>query len=185
MKRRTTRKINEPLDFETEQTLLQMLGQFKELLVAKARQTATSNPIGVDDLELAYKDLLSRPGGPDVLDAQAIVSLSLRENRIFEWLAYAMAVLLFVMGAGLVGAGVFAGTDASYRVSSIVGGSLFQVLLLIPFRFAIHSRKHNIGLRMLGILIDRADDPRKLAEILKNTFFAVVVGRIPEGAKPW
>lgn len=185
MKKRTTGRADSPLDAESEQTMSQMLGEVRELLLARARKTSPGSLIGVDDLELAYKDLLNRQGGPDSFDAQAIISLSLRENRVFEGLAYAMAVLLFVMGAGLVAAGVFAGSDASYRVSSIVGGSLFQVLLLIPFRFAIQSRKHNIALRMLGILLDRNDDPRKLAEILKNTFFAVVVGRIPEGGKPW
>jgi len=118
-----------------------------------------------------------------ILDAQAIISQTLRENRAFEWVSYAMALSLFVLGIILVGVGVFAGKGATYSVTSIVGGAVFELLILVPFRFAVNSRKHNIAIRMLGILLDKVDDPRKLTAVLQDTFLAVVVGKLPTGPK--
>jgi hypothetical protein len=68
-------------------------------------------------------------------------------------------------------------------VTGIVGGSVFELLILVPFRFAINSRKHNIAIRMLGILLDKVDDPQKLTAVLKETWLVVVVGKMPAGPK--
>ena len=37
-------------------------------------------------------------------------------------------------------------------MAAICGGSVVEVLILMPFRFAINSRRHNIALRMLGLI---------------------------------
>jgi hypothetical protein len=47
----------------------------------------------------------------------------------------------------------------------------------MPFRFVINSRRHNIALRMLGLILNRVDDPKKVAPLLKDTFLAVVLGK--------
>jgi len=87
-----------------------------------------------------------------------------------------MAAAMFVFGLALLCIGIFADDSATYRVASIVGGSVVELLLLLPLRFAINSRRHNIAIRMLGILLDRVDDPKKLSTLLKDTFLAVVFG---------
>ena len=99
----------------------------------------------------------------------------MKENRIIEWVSYVMAVILFVFGLVLLSIGALGG-DVATRVGCLLGGSIVELLILVPFRFAINSRRHNIALRMLGLIINRVDDPKKLAPLLKDTFLAVVVG---------
>lgn len=86
-----------------------------------------------------------------------------------------MAVILFVFGLVLLSIGVAYG-DVATRVGCLVSGSIVKLLILVPFRFVINSRRHNIALRMLGLIINRVDDPKKLAPLLKDTFLSVVVG---------
>jgi hypothetical protein len=87
-----------------------------------------------------------------------------------------MAVILFVFGLILLSVGLVNG-DLATRVGCLVGGSVVELLILIPFRFAVNSRRHNIAMRMLGLIINRVDDPKKLAPLLKDTFLAVVLGK--------
>jgi hypothetical protein len=87
-----------------------------------------------------------------------------------------MAIILFVFGLVLLSVGVALG-DTATRIGAFAAGSIVELLILIPFRFAINSRRHNIALRMLGLIINRVDDPKKLAPLLKDTFLAVVLGR--------
>ena len=89
-----------------------------------------------------------------------------------------MALLFFVAGMVLLGVGVFGSQDVGYRITSLVSGSVVELLLILPFRFAINTRRHNIAIRMLGILIDRTDDPKKLSAILKETFATIVTGNV-------
>ncbi|MEX0715248.1 MAG: hypothetical protein WD066_01605 [Planctomycetaceae bacterium] len=109
-------------------------------------------------------------------DAQAVISQALRENKVVVCVSYGMAVVLFLFGLVLLGMGV-AHHDTGTRIGAFIGGSIVESLILIPFRFAINSRRHNIALRMLGIVLDRVDDPAKAAPLLKETFLAVVLGR--------
>ncbi len=171
------------LDSRAEETLSHFVSRLRELLIDEASKAAGRRPIESNDLEEAYIVVTSRHLDKSILDAQAIISQTLRENRAFEWVSYAMALSLFLLGIILVGVGIFSGKGAAYSVTSIVGGALFELLILIPFRFAVNSRKHNIAIRMLGILLDRVDDPRKLTAVLQDTFLAVVVGKMPAGPK--
>ena len=66
---------------------------------------------------------------------------------------------------------------ATQRGGLTDAGSIVELLILIPFRFAINSRRHNISLRMLGLIINRVDDPKKLAPLLKDTFLSVVLDK--------
>jgi hypothetical protein len=118
-------------------------------------------------------------------EAQAVISQALRENRVVEWISYGMALVLFLVGLIVLAAGIVHG-DAGTRLGSFLGGSIMELLIVVPFRFAINSRRHNIALRMLGLVLNRVDDPKRLAPLLRETFLAVVLGNSPPkpGTKP-
>jgi hypothetical protein len=165
------------LEPRVTKALQSLMGEFRELVLAEAAKVSPDGRIDEGHLVQAY----TRLGFPDreavqFADAQSVISRALRENRILEWVSYAMAITLFLFGLFLLTAGVFAG-DVSQRVGCLSAGSIVQVLILIPFRFAINARRHNIALRMLGMIINRVDDPKKLAPLLKDTFLCVVLGR--------
>lgn len=166
----------ELLDPAATKAFQNLVADLREALLSQASKTCRGDRITDDDLFVAYKRL-SFPSKDSVrfADAQTVISQALRENRIVEWVSYGMAFVLFVFGLGLFVAGI-ANSDIGTRVGSLVGGSLAELLILMPFRFAINSRRHNIALRMLGMIINRLDDPEKLAPLLKDTFLAVVVG---------
>jgi len=166
------------LDERAQRELTRITGELRRLLLDRAGRLAEGRRITADDLDQAYSQL----GFPnrELEDAQAIITRTLRENRVSEWVAYVMALVLFSLGIVLLLAGVFGSQDVTYRITSIVSGSVVELLLLVPFRWAINCRRHNIAIRMLGILIDRVDDPKKLTTLLKDTFLAVVVGNVPQ-----
>ena len=169
------------LDVRAEETLSRFVSHTKKLLVDEARKIAGGRPVEPDDLEEAYAAITGRQVDKSIVDAQAIISWALRENRTFRAVSYTMALSLLLLGIIVVVAGIFSGVEATYRVSSIVGGMLFELLALIPFKFAVNSHKHTLAIKMLGVLLDRVDDPRKLAAVLHDTLSAVVVGKSPAG----
>jgi hypothetical protein len=171
------------LDVRAEESLSRFVSHTKKLLVDKAIKIADGRPVEPDDLEEAYAAITGRQVDKSIVDAQAIISWALRENRTFSGVSYTMALSLLLLGIIVVVAGIFSGVGATYRVSSIVGGMLFELLALIPFKFAANSHKHTLAIRMLGVLLDRVDDPRKLAAVLHDTLCAVVVRKTPEGSK--
>src|SRR5271157_2053664 len=126
------------LDSRAEETLSHFVSRLRELLIDEASKAAGRRPIESNDLEEAYIVVTSRHLDKSILDAQAIISQTLRENRAFEWVSYAMALSLFLLGIILVGVGIFSGKGAAYSVTSIVGGALFELLILVPFRVAVH-----------------------------------------------
>jgi hypothetical protein len=152
-----------------------LVADLRSALLAEAARHSTGDRITDDDLFLAYKRL-QYPSKDSIqfADAQAVISHAFRENRITEWVSYAMAMTLFVAGLILLVHGSLSG-DVSTRVGCLSGGTIVELLILVPFRFAINSRRHNIALRMLGLIINRVDDPKKLAPLLRDTFLSVVV----------
>lgn len=167
-----------PLEPEVEAELKKVLSDVRDLLLSKASYFARGRAIDREDIGHAYELL----GFPDraIQDAQTIITQTLRENRMVECGAYGMALVMFATGIALLCAGVFGSPDLSLRVTSLVAGSLLETLLFLPVRLAINSRRHNIAIRMLGILLDRVHDPKKLGAALNETFLAVVLGRVPE-----
>jgi hypothetical protein len=165
------------LDPSANEAFQGLVADLREALLSEALKTAVGGRITDEDLLLAYKRL-SYPTKDSIqfADAQAVISQALKENRIFEWVMYVMAVILFVFGLVLLSVGLLNG-DLATRVPCVVGGSVVELLILVPFRFAINSRRHNIALRMLGLIINRVDDPKKLAPLLKDTFLSVVLGK--------
>jgi len=164
------------LKHSVERELAAILDRLREHILSEASRLAEGAPIRLDDLQAAYSHL----GFPsrEIENAQAIITRTLRENRVIEWVAYGMALVLFSVGIVLLLVGAFGSPDV-YRITCIVSGSVVELLLLLPFRFAVNCRRHNIAIRMLGILIDRVDDPKKLTTVLKETFLAIVVGNVP------
>ncbi len=164
-----------------EKRLQEAMRHFRDLIVREAGQLAAGRPIGPDDVDSAYQRL----GFPDrdLEGAQTTITRTLRENRAIEWVAYGMAFALFAMGIAAICFGMIGSQDTSLRITSIVGGAVLETLLLMPLRMAINCRRHNIAIRMLGILIDRVDDPKKLTSLLHDTFQMVVVGDMPSASR--
>lgn len=172
-----TDNLGKPLDPSAAKALPRLVSDLREALLLEANKLSTADHVTEEDLGHAY-ERLSFPDKDSLQfgDAQAVISQALRENRVVEWVSYGMATVLFVFGLVLLGVGV-ARDDAATRVGAFVSGSVVELLILIPFRFAINSRKHNIALRMLGLILNRVHDPKRLAPLLKDTFLAVVLGK--------
>jgi hypothetical protein len=97
-----------------------------------------------------------------------IISTALRENRLIEWIAYAMTLGLFLLGVVLLASGLLSSGDLISRVPILLGGSAAEVLLLPALRFAIKARRHNLFIRMIGILLDRLENPKALVPVLEQ-----------------
>lgn len=169
--------LGKPLDTSANRALAGLVSSLRDALVLEAIRLSSDSHVTDVDLYQAYQRL-SYPNKDSLAfaDAQAVISQALSENRTFELISYGMAIVLFVFGLVLLGAGV-ASADAATRVGALFSGSIVELLILIPFRFAINSRRHNIALRMLGLILNRVDDPKKVAPLLKDTFVAVVLGQ--------
>lgn len=165
-----------PLHPSAREALQGCLSDLRDCILIEANKHSDGSSIDEDDVYRAYKRLqYPTKDSLQFADSQAVISLALRENRFFEFISYSMAVVLFLAGLTLLAIGAFV-SDVATRVGFLVSGSIVEVMILIPFRFAINSRRHNIALRMLGMIINRVDDPKKIAPLLKDTFLAVVVG---------
>ena len=164
------------LDPSANEAFQELVSDLREALLSEAQRTSVGGRITDEDLLLAYKRLeYPTKDSLQFADAQAVISHALKENRIIEWLAYVMALILFGFGLILLSVGAV-NSDVATRVGCLFSGSIVELLILVPFRFAINSRRHNIALRMLGLIINRVDDPKKLAPLLKETFLSVVLG---------
>ncbi|HZZ27623.1 MAG TPA: hypothetical protein VFE46_06405 [Pirellulales bacterium] len=169
--------LGKPLDRSAVVALPELVSSLQHALLWEAVRLSKEPYISVDDLETAYHRLaFPERDALSLSDAQAVITRALRENRAIEWVSYGMAVVLFIFGLALFVFGV-ANADSATRVGAFIGGSLVETLILIPFRFAINSRRQNISLRMVGIILNRVDDPKKMSQLLLDTFAAVVVGK--------
>lgn len=160
-----------------QRTLDELTDDIRQSLLDEAGRLSPDGKVSEDDLYKAYKRLqFPAAGASEFADAQTVISQALKENRTFEWVSYEMAVILFVFGLALLSIGA-GSDDLATRIGCLSSGSIVEMLILLPFRFAINSRRQNIALRMVGMIIDRVDDPKKLAPLLKDTFLAVVLGK--------
>lgn len=155
--------------------LRELIADLRESLLSRAAEQSNQSEITEEALYEAYRQF-AFPSQDELVHAgaQRIVSQALQENRAVEWVSYAMAIALFLFGMTLFSVGVFHG-DAATRISAFTGGAVVEILIILPFRFAINSRKHNMALRMLAIVLDRVKDPKMLAPLLKETFFRLVL----------
>ena len=168
------------LEASAAKVLPHIVGSMRDDLIRLAERISPDVSITKEAIELAYEEYFRRSLRDDpVGDAQAIVSRALRENRMIEWASYGMAILLFVFGLFLLTLGAVH-SDVGTRVGALAGGSITELLILIPFRFAINSRKHNIALRMLAYILNSVQDPTQLAPLIRDTFNVVVLGKAQE-----
>jgi hypothetical protein len=169
--------LGKPLDRKATRELEAALAHARKLLLAHASTASVGDTITEDDVRVAWKRL-EWPARTELglEDAQGVVSQALHENRIIEWVSYGMAIVLFLCGLGLLCFGVLHDENAT-RFGAFFAGTVIELLILIPFRFAINSRRHNIALRMLGVILHRIEDPKTMAPLLKETFLAVVLDK--------
>lgn len=168
------------LEASATTVLPELVAQLRADLLREASRLSADGSITAEELQCAYSHstFASQRDNPTA-DAQLIVSRALRENRLVEWGAYGMALVLFLFGLILLSLGVLHG-DLTTRAGALLSGSVTELLILLPFRVAINSRKHNIALRMVGHILAFAQNDRKVAAaLLKDTFVAVVLGEIP------
>lgn len=173
--------LGKPLDPNATIDLQTIIEDFRELLLYHANQKSEGDRITAQNLRDVSEQMKGlnrelRDGLRASADAQAVISVALKENKFVEWISYIMALILFAFGLFLLWKGA-TDSDVSTRIGTLISGSIIELLILIPFRFAINSRRHNIALRMLGIILDRVTDPKKVAPLLKDTFMGVVLGQ--------
>jgi hypothetical protein len=171
-----SRNPERQLDSAAQESFQECVASLRNALLSEAERISVGGRITDDDLMQAHKRL-SFPSKDSLqfTDAQAVISQALKENRVFECVSYVMALVLFVFGLVLLSVGAM-NADVATRVGFLFSGSIIELLILVPFRFAINSRRHNIALRMLGLIINRVNDPEQLAPLLKDTFLSVVLG---------
>ncbi len=152
-----------PLSQAAHEALDEAVNELTNIVDSKARQFSKADVVTADDIHHALKWL----SFPDerFADAQKIVARALDENRRLEWASYGIAVVLFLFGLVLLVIGAAFG-DSAARSGALFSGSIVEMLILMPFRVIVNSRRENIALNMLGIILDRVDDPQKLATLL-------------------
>jgi hypothetical protein len=164
-----------PLEREAEDTFQQLLAGFRVLLVDTANEIAENTPANREHYEAAYRRLI--PPDKRWRDAaQANITKALKDNRVIEVGCYLAALVLFTLGIVLIVYCVFSENVSVERVVGVVAGSVSNVLLYIPMRFAINARKNNIAIRLLGYFLDRVDDPQLMAESVRRLIGEVLPG---------
>ena len=167
-----------PLDRDADEVLLKLVARFRDTLIEQTYERVGAQQTSAADLEETYNQILHSHRATRQ-DVQSIISTAFRENRVIEWVAYGMALTLFSVGIVFLCAGVFGSETA--RISGIVGGTVSELLLLGPLRYASNSRRHNIAIRMLGAVLEKVDDPNAFADLLKEFFSVIVTGKILPG----
>lgn len=165
MARKKTPNLS-PLSPFARGALENLLEAFRQLLLVEASRLAAGQAeIQEAHIRGAYRNLIDPESRADV---QSIISRAIRENKAIEWLAYVMIAGLFSLGGGFIGIGLFGSAESAARLPQLVGGSVVAVLLLPALRFAINARRHNIAIRLFGVVIERVRTPKALAALLEQ-----------------
>jgi hypothetical protein len=166
---KNSRHIDVPLEPGVAERLQAYLDDKREELLPRALWLSGGEYVSIKGLEKAISESRS-----PVADVQDVISQALSENRRFEYASYLMILTLFVFGLFLLGRGALSADTT--RIGFLSAGSIVELLILAPLKFAITSRRHNIAIRMLGVVLNRVENPDDLAPILKNTFLTIVLG---------
>lgn len=169
-----------PVERDTDAVLEQRVADFRDRLKTATFQIHYSSNRGgeitPEEIEAAYHQLMA-PTNHSRSSAQENVTIAFRENWFIQMAGFGMALALFVFGMVMLGYSAFGPTDAVGRIASLVGGSFAEILLLIPLRFAVNARRNNFAIRILGYLLDRVDNPRLLAELIRRLIGEVAPGK--------
>lgn len=155
------------------------VAEFRSLVLHKAEFfTASGAPsLRKADILAAADEILSGAIGQNQKTrAFDVITRALYENRQAETAAQFMAVILFGFGLVLFLVAV-CNSDAGTRISAMISGAAVEFLVVLPFTVIVNIRRHNLALRMLGLVLDRVEDPVKLAPLLKELLHSVVAGR--------
>jgi hypothetical protein len=163
----TTATPPEKPDDDAEDAIRVLVEEFRhrleeEALEIKGARKATW--VSATHVRTAYRRLTTPAGGRT--DAQKLITTAFQENRFVEWTGYGMALVLFLLGVSLLVYAVIGPVEVAGRVASLVGGSVAELVLVIPLRFSINARRHNFALRILGLMLDQVDDPSLLADCI-------------------
>ena len=163
---------SEPYQFEFlgEGPLYESGERFRSMLLKEAAKLAGGRSISEAHIHRAFDNLLKVDPATSRTGAQKTISTAFKENRPYEWVAYGMAVALFVVGIVLLLVGTFSAQETASRIALLLTGSFSEIMLWAPLRFAANCRRNNFQIRVLGILLDRVDDPDTLSRLLRDTF---------------
>lgn len=98
--------------------------------------------------------------------AQDVINDSLRDNESWEWLVYAMAILLAIGGTIAIGFGII--TD-DLRLTAI-GSAGVAGMFGLAMRTAIRIRRENIRVRLTEIPLAMAKTSKEAAGLLRDLF---------------
>ena len=83
-------KLRDP---SAKQAFQQLVETLRAALLSEASKVANGESITEDDIYLAYKRLnFPNKDTLQFADAQAVISQAWQENRVLEWVSYAMAI---------------------------------------------------------------------------------------------
>jgi hypothetical protein len=90
--------------------------------------------------------------------SEALTSLT-KSNRFHERVLLAIMTILGLFGVALlIWAGTLAQGNNMERVTMIIGGVLFEALIIVPYNKIQDLRKQNIIIGILAAIIDRFQD---------------------------
>lgn len=113
--------------------------------------------------------------------ATEIIDDALRDNRSWEWLCYALVVLLVVTGVGTLVAGIIQGREVVVVTGGGVTGLFWPAL-----RFARGFRDANIRVRLYELALAMAKTPEEASAALREAlrFPPAVESKPPDEGKP-
>lgn len=156
---------DEGADEAIRQLIDEFRGRLEEVAIA-IRADRKQEYLTAEHVRTAYRRLTTPASGRT--EAQRLITTAFRENRLAEWTGYGMALILFLLGVGLLLYAAVGPPEVAVRVASLVGGSVAELVLIVPLRFSINARRHNFALRLLGLMLDRVDDPALLADCIRR-----------------
>jgi hypothetical protein len=158
-----------PHETVIDEVLMSFVDQFRDQLAQESRRLAAKDSVEVNAAHvMTANENLTQRDSVARRDSQAVISTAFQENQMAEWLSYGMAGVMFVLGIVLILSGTFGSAEAPHQIAKIIGGSITQVLVVFPMRFAYDARRHNIAIRMFGSLLDRTTDAKTIAALVKQ-----------------
>jgi hypothetical protein len=165
------------LSQEASDALEHFAGKLLELLEAIAREKSAAKreagQVGAEDVQAAFVRMRAAVMRPRT-KARRMIASAIAENRKVAFIASAMMIILFCFGLTVFGYGVFGHADENARLAGVLGGSIMQLLLIMPLQLAVNARRHNFGIRILGFLLDHVEDPALLADLIRHLLEAIL-----------
>lgn len=95
--------------------------------------------------------------------AKEVIDAALRDNRAWEWLCYALVILVVVVGLTVLVIGAARGDG----IIALAGGGVTG-LFFFALRFAQRIRDENIKIRLYEVALTKAKTPTEASQILRE-----------------